>query len=91
MALKRIDELKVAFQKRDRAELEELVLACGRAHSKICEISSLRASDHHLAGEHDVEKHEHVSEDEMKTRIKSKSTEELINLLADATAAERAA
>ena len=79
MAQRKIEELRATFRRKDRAELEELALAQSMAHARICELASYHPS--HPSGQE--EERRHATEGEMRDRIRSKSTDELADLLAD--------
>lgn len=91
MGLNEFETMKAVFEKKERKELEALVLAYSNSHARICEISESISPEHRAKETHNEEPHAHVSEDEMRKRIKAKSKEELIDLLAGAAVVFEAA
>ena len=75
MAQAELDVLKRTLRTKSRAELEELALAESMAHARICAIAGYNPPGHE-------EEHRHATEAEMRERIKGKSTDELIDILA---------
>jgi hypothetical protein len=80
-----IEALREELGRWDRTKLENVTLSVAKAHAKLCKITlenpSMRQVDPSQA-----EKHCHVTEDEMKNRIRQQSNEDLISLLVDAAA-----
>jgi hypothetical protein len=91
MAQSKFESMRSIFEKKERRELEELVLAYSNSHARICEISELISPEHRAEEKHEEEPHGHASEEEMRKRIKAKSKEELVDLLAGAAVVSEAA
>lgn len=74
MANTRLEAVKAALRKKSREELEDLVLAESMAHARVCSIAGYQPSGQ--------EEHRHATETEIRERIKGKSTEDLVDILA---------
>jgi hypothetical protein len=78
MAPVALDEIRDSFRNKDRAELEELVLASTKAHAWFCSLAGFPSE-------------EHAPDAELRQRIKSKSTDDIVDMLARQALASRAA
>lgn len=73
-----LDEIRDSFRKRDRTDLEELVLASTKAHAWFCSLAGFPTEGH-------------APDAELRKRIESKGTEEIVDMLARQALASRAA
>jgi hypothetical protein len=81
MVRARIEQLRRAIGQLSRVELEELVLISAMNHARTCDVASYHPPESHQPGEREADNHRHASEAEMRERIRSMDTDELVDLL----------